>query len=79
MAKRSSQTELIKALSDFIAYHKGLPVFVGVGLVFVSLILSCFPALANDVGFLGWLVRSRLLLHLGVIIGFVGLLVGDAL
>ena len=79
MAKPSSKKDLLDTLSEFIAHNKGLPVFIGVGLALLGLILNCIPALHSNGGLWGWLVKSDLLLHLGVIVGLVGILLGDAL
>ena len=79
MAKHPSQKDLLDLLSNFIAHNKGFLVFVGIGLALVGLVLNCFPGLANSAGFWGWLVQSHLFLHLGVIVGLVGILIGDAL
>ena len=79
MTKRSSRKDLLDVLSNFMAHNKGLPVFAGAGLALLGLVLNCFPALESAAGFGGWLVRSHLFLYLGVIVGFLGILVGDAL
>jgi hypothetical protein len=79
MAKRRAQRDCVDRVSDWLAHNKGLPVFVGAGLVLVNLVLSLFPALSEASGFLGWLMYSDLLLHLGVIVGLLGILLGDAL
>ncbi len=67
--------EWLKEISEFLAQRKGLLVVVGVGLVGLSLILNLLPAWP----LIGWLARVDLFLHLGVIIGLLGILVGDAL
>jgi hypothetical protein len=41
--------------------------------------LTLIPALSEAGGFIGWLMHSDLLLHLGVIVGLLGILLGDAL
>jgi hypothetical protein len=79
MTKRRGQRDLVDRIAEWLAHNKGLPVFVGVGLVLVSLLLSVFPSLAEAHGFLGWLMRSHLLLHVGIIVGLLGILLGDAL
>ena len=79
MTRQDSQRDLVDNISNFLAQRKGLPVFVGVGLVLVSLVLNLFPALREAAGFWGWLIHGNLLLHLGVIIGLLGILIGDAL
>jgi hypothetical protein len=62
---------LLDRLSAFIARYRGLPTMIAVALIIVNLILQFFPGL-------GWLVTSNLLLHLGIIIGFIGLLLAEA-
>ena len=79
MARRSSRKDLLDVLSNFIAPRKGLLVFLGAGLIFVSLVLNCIPSLESAAGLVGWLVRSDFLLHVGAIVGLLGILVGDAL
>ena len=79
MTRQDSERDLIDTISNFLVHRKGLPVFVGVGLVLVSLVLNLFPALREAGGFWGWLIHGNLLLHLGVIIGLLGVLLGDAL
>jgi hypothetical protein len=76
---RGSSRDLLDALSDFLAHRKGLPVLVGVGLALASLVLACVPSLTSVAGFWGWVARSHVLLHVGVIVGLLGILVGDAL
>jgi hypothetical protein len=67
--------ELLTTISEFIARYKGLPVLIGVGLVLLSLIFNVLPPWP----IIGWLAQTELLLHLGVIIGLIGILLGDAL
>ena len=62
---------LLDRLSAFIARYRGLPIMLAVLLVAVNLILQFFPGL-------GWIVSSNLLLHLGIIVGFIGLLLAEA-
>ena len=59
-------------LSSFIARYKGLPTMIAVALVVLNFI---FHLITPD----GWLVRTDFLLHLGVIIGFIGLMLAEAL
>ena len=79
MAKGPAQRDLLVWVSEYFATHKGVPVFFGVGLVVVGLVLTAFPALGGANGALGWMVRSHVFLHVGVIVGLVGILLGDAL
>ncbi len=67
--------EQLKATSDFLAQHKGLPVIIGVGLVLLNFLLQLLPAWPV----INWLVQVDLFLHLGIILGLLGILIGDAL
>jgi hypothetical protein len=58
-------------LSAFIARYKGLPTMLAVVLVLVNFLLQFVD--------LGWLSSSNLLLHLGIVIGLIGLLLAEAL
>jgi hypothetical protein len=58
-------------LSSFISRYKGLPTMIAVALIVLNFILQIFP--------LGWLSTSNLFLHLGIIVGLVGLLLAEAL
>ena len=67
--------KFLRSASDFLVPRKGLPVLVGVGLVFINLVISLLPAWPV----VGWLAETNLLLQVGVIVGLLGILVGDAL
>ncbi|NLS78533.1 MAG: hypothetical protein GXY76_14870 [Chloroflexi bacterium] len=55
-----------------LARYRGVPVLLGVMLLAASLVVHlAWPG--------SWLVRSELLLHLGLIVALLGLLIGDAL
>ena len=58
-------------LSAFIARYKGLPTMVAVLLVILNFVLQFFD--------LGWLSSSNLLLHLGIVVGLIGVLLAEAL
>jgi hypothetical protein len=79
MTRRAPKKDLVDKLSEFIAYHKGVPVLAGIGLAGAGLILTLIPGVSSSIGFWGWLARSHLFLYLGVIVGLLGILVGDAL
>ena len=68
--------DLLKRISDFLAHLPGLPVLIGVALVVLSFVARLLPGAWPVVG---WLVETDLLLHLGVIVGLIGILLGDAL
>ena len=59
-------------LSEQIAQRRGLPVLLGVGLVILNFILQFIPGLRV-------LTTGNLLLHLGVVVGLLGVLLGDIL
>ncbi len=63
---------LLDTLSEFLAPRKGLVPLIGIALVLLNFILQFFPGL-------GWLVSSNLFLHLGVIVGFLGIMLAWAL
>jgi hypothetical protein len=79
MTRRRSDKDLLDRLSHFLVHNKGLLVFVGVGLVALNLLLSFFLGAECGPGFGAWLMRTDVLLHLGVIVGLLGILIGDAL
>lgn len=58
-------------LSAFIARYKGLPTMLAVVLVLLNFVLQFLN--------LGWLSDSNLLLHLGIVVGLIGLLLAEAL
>lgn len=79
MTRLRSDMDLLDRLSHLLAHNKGLLVFVGVGLAALNLLLSLFIGSESASGFGAWLVQTDLLLHLGVIVGLLGILIGDAL
>jgi hypothetical protein len=63
---------------------RGLPVLIGVALVILNFVVQCvayaFLPRSQDVGLLLFLLTDgNLLLHLGVIVGLLGILIGDIL
>ena len=66
---------LLQRISEFLARVPGLPVLVAVGLVILNLVLQLLP----DWRVVGWLAQTNLLLHIGLIVGFLGILLGDIL
>lgn len=61
---------LIDQLSSFIARYKGLPTMIAIVLIIINFFLQ-FAGL-------GWLSDSNLFLHLGIIVGLMGLLLSSA-
>jgi hypothetical protein len=66
---------MIDKISDYLAHNKGMPVFVGVLLVILNYVAQFFVRVPV-IGFIG---STNLLLHLGIIVGLIGVLLGDAL
>jgi len=67
--------ELLKSLSNFLARQPGLPILTAVGLIvlnFVAQLLPSWPVIE-------WLANTYFLLHLGLVLGFLGILFGDVL
>ncbi len=63
---------MIDRFSEFLARRRGLPVIIAILLVAINLIVQFIPGLE-------WLARTNLFLHLGVIIGLLGILLAAAL
>ena len=59
-------------VSEFISKRRGLPTMIAIALVVVNLIVQFLPGME-------WLARTNLLLHIGVIIGLLGILLSAAL
>lgn len=68
----SKINHILDKISDFLAHKKGLLPLIGILFVFVNGVLQFFPG--N-----GWFVESNLLLHLGIILAFLGFLLAWAL
>lgn len=64
-------SQLLSSLSNYLTSRKGLLLFIAVGLVGLNFIFSLFM---NN-----WMVETNLLLHLGIIIGFFGVMIAWAL
>jgi len=67
--------ELLKKVSEFLAHNKGLPVLIGIGMVVLNFAFTLLPHWPIVV----WLADTGLFLHMGVIVGLFGILLGDAL
>jgi hypothetical protein len=67
--------ELLKRTSNFLASLPGLPILIAIGLVVLNFVFQLLP----DWPVVGWFARTDLLLHLGLVVGLLGVLLGDAL
>ena len=63
---------LLDRLSEFLAKRRGLPTMLAIVLVILNLILQFIPGAE-------WLARTNLLLHIGIVIGLIGILLSAAL
>ena len=68
----SRLNRLLDVLSDFLAVRKGLLPLLGILLIIVNGILQFVPTI-------GWLARTNLLLHIGVILAIIGMMFAWAL
>ena len=68
-------SDLLKRIGEFLARVPGLPILVAIGLVALNFVLQFLPAWPV----VGWLAHTHLFLHLGLILGFLGVLLADAL
>lgn len=66
----------LKRMSDFLARFPGLPILIAVFLVILNFVFRLLPGTWPVVG---WLAQTDIFLHLGVILGLIGVLLGDAL
>ncbi len=64
-------SQFVDRLSEFLARRKGLIPMTGIGLVLLNLVVR----LASH----GWLARSDLFLHLGIIVAIIGIMLAWAL
>ncbi len=69
----ASISKLLDRISDYIASHRGAPVFLAVILVALNYVLRIIPGTQ-----LGFVESTDLLLHLGIVIGLLGVLLGEA-
>jgi hypothetical protein len=67
-------SRMLDRISDYVSGHRGVPVLIGVLLVILNYLLRLLPDTQ-----LGFIESTDLLLHLGVMVGLLGVLLGDAL
>ncbi len=66
---------MLDRISDWLSVNKGAPVLIAVLLVIINLLLQPFAG----VPILGAIASANVFLHLGIILGLLGILIGDAL
>lgn len=64
--------QFLDFLSETLAPRKGLLLIIAILLVLTNFILQFFPGV-------GWIAQTNLFLHLGVIVGVIGVMVAWAL
>ncbi len=64
-------SHILDRISDYIATHRGMPILICIPLVILNYILRFIPGTNN--------AFNDLFLHLAVIIGLLGVLLGEAL
>ena len=69
-------SDLLQRVGDFIARWSGIPILVAVALIVLNFIVQLLPGAWPIVG---WLARTNLFLHVALVVGFMGILLGDAL
>jgi hypothetical protein len=67
--------QLLRRLSNFLARLPGLPLLVAVAFILLNFVFQLMP----DWPVVAWLARTHFWLHLGLVLGFLGVLLGDAL
>lgn len=60
--------KLLDDLSEFLVHRKGLLPALGILFVLLNFILQLFPGE-------GWLIRTNMFLHLGIITAFLGFMI----
>ena len=70
MGKRINH--LLDSLAEILAQRKGLLIIISILLIVTNYLLQFAPGL-------GWIAQTNLFLHLGVIIGLIGVMIAWAL
>ncbi len=70
----AAASRVLDRISDYVANHRGAPLLLALLLVVLNYVLRVIPGVQ-----LGFVETTDLLLHLGVVVGLVGVLLGDAL
>ncbi len=62
--------EWLKRASDFLARVPALPTLIGIGLILLNFVFQLLPRWPV----IGWMADVNCLLHIGIVVGLVGLL-----
>ena len=62
---------ILDRFSEFLSRRRGLPTIIAIALVALNFVVQFVPGL-------DWFARTNLLLHIGVIVGFLGILLSAA-
>jgi hypothetical protein len=63
---------LLDSLAELLAQRKGLLIILSILLIMINYLLQFVPGA-------GWVAQTNLLLHLGIIIGLIGVMIAWAL
>jgi hypothetical protein len=63
---------ILDRLSEFLAKRRGLPTLLAILFVIINFVIQFIPGME-------WFARTNLFLHLGVIVGLIGVLLSAAL
>ena len=67
-------------LSNWLSKYRGLPMMAAVGLILINLVLVVANTLTNDAApALAFLTSTNCFLHVGLLIGFIGILLSEPL
>lgn len=67
---------LISFASTRLAHYRGAPILAGVVLSLVSFVVHLVAAITQDVG---WSIVAFTVLHIGIFVGFLGILLAEPL
>ncbi len=67
--------KLLQRVGNFFAHMSGVPILIAIGLVILNFALQFLP----DWFVVGWMAQTDFLLHIGLILGFLGILLGEVL
>ena len=67
--------KLLQRVGNFFARMSGVPILVAIALVIINFVLQLLP----DWPVIGWMARTDLLLHVGLVFGLLGILLGEVL